>query len=64
MKNNLKDISANNKLAFYLDKNNIHNQELVRETISHFETVRKNVFRPLEFLNLLRRYSTFLSINL
>ena len=63
MKNNLRSISANYKLDFYLDKNNINNQELVRSTISHFEHIRNNIFKPVAFLNLLRKQCEFVLDN-
>ena len=53
MRNTLKAISADNKLDFYLDKNIIGKQELVQWTISHINTFRSPVFKPIELLNLL-----------
>lgn len=55
----LKNISADNTLAYYLDSNNIRNQVLVQDTISHIQTYRSNLFTPLEFLNLLRQQYLF-----
>jgi hypothetical protein len=55
----LKNISADNTLAYYLDSHNINNQVLVQDTISHIQTYRSNLFTPLEFLNLLRQHYLF-----
>jgi hypothetical protein len=64
MGSGLTDISASNTLDFYLDKKNINNQDLVRDTISHFETIRKGIFKPLEFLNLLTKQFYFVLENI
>jgi hypothetical protein len=54
MEQELKDISENNSLDWYTNKENIKNQTLVSGTIDYFENgERKNLFHPLDFLNLL-----------
>ena len=62
MREELKDISADNDLDFYYAK--IENQDLVFGTIEHFEDgPRKGFFEPLEFMNLLWKQYTFVKDN-
>ncbi len=62
MKEELKDVSADNNLDFYYST--IENQDLVFGTIKHFETgPRKGFFEPLEFMNLLWKQYTFVKDN-
>jgi len=63
MKKGVKKISASNSLAFYLDTNNIANQELVRSVINHIKTTRKDIFTPLVFLNLIWKQKEFVLEN-
>ncbi|MDR2346570.1 MAG: hypothetical protein LBE18_10925 [Planctomycetaceae bacterium] len=60
---NMKDISANNDLDFYLDKKNIRRQELVTDTIDYIRTIAKKLFEPVEFLNLLWQQKQFVNKN-
>jgi hypothetical protein len=59
----IKDVSANNELDFYLDKANIRRQELVTDTIDYIKTIAKDLFEPLEFLNLLWYQKQFVNQN-
>jgi hypothetical protein len=47
--------------GYYADKSNFPNQTLVRMTIKHIEKERKDMFTPLEFLNLLDEQREFMS---
>jgi hypothetical protein len=60
---NIKDVSANNNLDFYLDKKNVRNQELVTDTVDYIKTIAKDLFGPLEFLNLLWEQRMFVNEN-
>jgi hypothetical protein len=65
MDNDITSISANNELSFYTDKNNIPNQDLVKETIDYFESGQgARAFKPLYFLNLLERQFQFMKDNI
>lgn len=51
---------ASYDLSYFLDKNNIPNQELVGETLTYFRTgAGKRAFEPLPFLNLLNKQYHF-----
>jgi hypothetical protein len=60
---NIKDISANNDLGFYQDKTNVGRQELVTSTVDYIKTIAKDLFEPLEFLNLLWKQKQFVNEN-
>lgn len=65
MNKSIKQYSYKNSLAFYFNKANIPNQELVKDTFNHFETgPRKGVFNALEFLNLLDKQYQFVRGNI
>ena len=65
MKKDLKAISANNDLDFYLNSENVQNPDLVIATIEYFETgQRSRYFKPLEFLNLLWKQTNFVITHL
>ena len=58
----LASISANNDLDFYFDT--IRNNDLVFGTYEYFnEGVRKDLFSPLEFYNLLEKQNDFINEN-
>lgn len=61
----LKQISSERELSYYQEERNIPNQQLVIETIEYFEKgQRQNVFKPLEFLNLLDKQFKFVVENI
>lgn len=61
----LNSILAKNDLSFYTNKENIPNQELVKQTIDYFtEGKGKRAFQALTFLNLLWPQKEFLLRNL
>ena len=65
MDHDINSISANNELSFYTDKNNIPNQDLVKETIDYFESGQgSRAFKPLYFLNLLESQFQFMKDNI
>jgi len=65
MKKDLKNISANNNLDFYFNEKNIPAQDIVKLTHDYFENgVRKGIFKPLDFLNLLWEQYNFVVKNI
>lgn len=65
MKKDLKNISANNNLDFYFNEKNIPAQDVVKLTHDYFENgVRKGIFKPLDFLNLLWEQYNFVVKNI
>lgn len=65
MAKGLKKHSTNYELAYFTNKKNIQNQNLVSVTIEYFETGEgKRAFKTLEFLNLLERQYHFVVENI
>lgn len=60
----LQIVSENNDFDYYLNKANVGNQDLVLEIIEYFESgPRKDLFEPLQFLNLFWKQFNFFDSN-
>lgn len=61
---NLSDISSEYEIEHYTDEKVIPNQNLVKDTISFFETgMGRDMFSPIGFLNLLDKQYDFVKLN-